>query len=40
MNMLPHRLKIGKVVRENEQVKTFVFQGSMIAVCDGLAARA
>jgi dihydroorotate dehydrogenase electron transfer subunit len=28
--MLPHRLKIRKVVRENEQVKTFVFEGRMI----------
>jgi len=28
--MLPHRMRIRKVVRENEQVKTFVFEGRMI----------
>ncbi|VVC04672.1 Sulfhydrogenase 1 subunit gamma [Candidatus Burarchaeum australiense] len=29
--MLPHRLRIRKVVKENEQVKTFIFEGRMIA---------
>jgi dihydroorotate dehydrogenase electron transfer subunit len=29
--MLPHRMRISKIVQENEQVKTFVFEGRMIA---------
>jgi len=29
--MLPHRMKISKVVQENSQVKTFVFEGRFIA---------